>query len=242
MVKRNIRALPRYVTYNVGDASPERLRDDFRRMIRDEEPDVIGLQEVGDRGSLIRDVSRASGYRIVCVGSQPASNHVAFLVAPGVEIARTKLHRLSGPKFVGRNTAGSRRTGIAGSKYVLVAVVKIRGRRRRVGVTHLVPSAERRGNVATRALHGVQTAHLAGVFRFGRRKSVFMGDMNAQPGSPLLRLLRVVGRVYGVPSHGRRSIDLFVTSRTLRATVKALHGFSSDHRPVLLREVNKKEK
>lgn len=225
----------RYCTYNVGDAFWKKLRRDIKRLIRKFAPDFIALQEVGDRGSLLRQIVKKTNRRLIQDGSQPASDHIAFLVGPDVRVKWTRLVKISGPTYVGRNTAGARRTGWVGSKYVLILGATVRGEDRVVMTTHLVPSASRKGNYRTKALHSRQVAACADLIeQYAEDEVILMGDMNAVGNSDLMAGARRVATVHSVNSRGNRDIDHHITN--IDGKIRALNGYASDHRPVLFTE------
>lgn len=225
----------RYCTYNVGDAFWKKLLSDFRRMVHEYDPDFIAVQEVGDRGHLLRKAAKQLDRLLIRDGSQPASDHIAFLVGPDVRIRWTRLVKISGPEFVGHNTAGARKSGWVGAKYALIVNADIRGENRTVITTHLVPSAGRKGNHRTRALHNRQVAALAALLDTLPDNTILMGDMNAEANSSLMDEIRQVATIRSVKSRGNRDIDHQI-SKGLDGYIRALKGYASDHRPVLFTE------
>lgn len=227
----------RWVTYNAGHASDDRLVADLARLAA-MHPEVIALQEVGDRAKALARTVAQTGYRLVQLDRGPSSTHVALLVAPGVRMERTGIRRISPRTYVGRNTAGARRSGRAEAKWLLrVRYTSHDGQRWTVGVTHFVPSAGRRGNLLTRRLLARQVRAAAWWLRTRVRPAVVMGDLNDE--GTRLGALRSVARGYTAPSHGRRSIDWIWLNRRAQAAVRvdraeALDHYSSDHRPVAL--------
>lgn len=229
----------RRTTYNAGNGSDEDLFRDLIGLLN-RGPIFVGLEEVADRIDVLEEVAMVTGYRLVVVGGAPSSKHNAAFLHPQAVFERAKLVTLSWRSYVGKRTAGSRRTGYAQAKHILVVYYRWRGRKHVDGVTHLVPSAGVKGNRLTRILHGVQVARCALWLRTRRRRATLMGDLNGQPGTLLLKALGRVAVLFAVASHGRRAIDVFAVPRRQakgrRFTVTALDGFSSDHKPVELDE------
>ena len=124
--------------------------------------------------------------------------------------------------------------------------VKIRiGRRpRTVGGIHFVPSAAIRGNREARELHHRQERGAARWLARQPRLALLLGDTNAERGQGLLTNLHGVGAGYTDRrgTRGPRAIDWAfvklgkaldrIRARGMRVEVRALHGYSSDHRPL----------
>ena len=219
------------VTYNVGDPSAATVRADLTRLAQ-RRPHVLALQEVADRDQLLARLAPRIGYRVYQPAVGTASRHNAILVRKDVRLISTNIFKISDRTFVGRNTAGARKTGYTAAKYISLVRVQVDGHRWVVGDVHLVPSAERKGNTRTRALHHRQTERVAEWFGHRLMEPVLVGDFNAEPSSPLLAPLRNLAKASTQDSHGKRAIDIVWTAKDTRTTAKALHGFHSDHRPV----------
>lgn len=224
------------ITYNVGNGkstprSDARVRRDLLALF-ELDPDVIGLQEVGNRREVLDDVAERTGWRVV--QHRGAPGHVAALVNPRCRVQGWRTIKLNGSTPVGRNVAGSRRSGRAPARWLLV--VRYRGTYGRavVGVTHWVPSAMRRGNTQARALHHRQVQRCARWLANRKRRAYLLVDGNAATNKPreraLLAELYKVARVHSTPSRGRRAIDIVVTKDAGETT--ALNG-TSDHDPVM---------
>jgi endonuclease/exonuclease/phosphatase family metal-dependent hydrolase len=219
------------VTYNVGDPSDAKVRADLARLA-DRRPEVIGLQEVADRDGLLRRVAPRLGYRVYQPSAGEASRHNAILVRKDVKLIGHNILQISDRTYVGHHTAGARKTGYTAAKYISLVRVQVDGRAWVVGNVHLVPSAARKGNTRTRALHHRQTVRSAEWFTNRALEPVLVGDFNAEADSTLLAPLRKVAKASSEDSHGHRAIDIVWTAKDARTTTKALRGYSSDHRPV----------
>ena len=219
------------VTYNVGDPSNANVADDLRRLAQ-RRPAVIGLQEVADRDELLGRLAPRIGYRIYQPSAGEASKHNAILVRRDVRLRSQNIVKISDRTYVGHNTAGARGSGYTAAKYISLVRVRVDGRDWVVGNVHLVPSAEKKGNTLTRALHHRQTVRSSEWFDNRVLEPVLVGDFNAEPDSPLLAPLRKVAKASSADSHGRRSIDIVWSAKDTRTQARALSGYSSDHRPV----------
>lgn len=223
------------ITYNVGSASDAKVTADLERLVVTHEPTVLGLNEVGDREHVLVAVAKSTGYRLVQLDDIPGGGRLAMLIAPEANVAKAWLHPLTPATKVGRRTAGARRTGVTQPKCILAVRLQLHdGQRLVVGVTHFVPSAMKRGNTRTRQLHNRQTRKAARWVKSRRLPVVLMGDFNATTSDGLLGPLQRVARGYTTASHGRRAIDWFWLRPGRDASVGALLGFSSDHRPLIL--------
>lgn len=242
-----------WCTYNAGSAPDARLHADLLKIL-ETAPLVLGLNEVGDRAKVLArftarvrgrvaltprqrlsDVAVSVGYRLVQIDDGPGSMKIAALVSPTVDMGRPYIVKLTGRTKVGRRTAGARRTGYTAAKYLLAIPYKIDGHKQVYGVVHFVPSAMKRGNTATRELHGKQVEAAADWLRRRKRTAILAGDLNAATNRPrerkLLAALAKVAPLRSVPSHGKRAIDVFATD--LKGSVRAIDGLSSDHRAVV---------
>lgn len=232
------------VTYNTGNgrtspASDARVKADILRLL-DLDPDAVLLQEVGNRRGVLAEVADATGWTLV--QGTGLSGHVAVLVSPLVKVTGWRTIKLNDSTRVGRNVAGSRVSGRAPARWMLVVRCKDAAGRFKVASTHFVPSATRRGNRAAKALHGRQVRRVARWMRRSR-VPVYVGvDANAALNrareAVLLAPLNRRGlRARSKPSHGHRAIDLIVTNRPRRrASVRALENYTSDHRPIIYKE------
>lgn len=208
-------------TYNVGNKPDEQVGVDLVELTK-REPYLIGLNEVGDREAVLRRVSERTGYMLVRDESERSSGHIAALVSPHVRFEGHKLRHVSPATKVGKNTAGARNDGIAEPKYLLATRFTVPTTREKwvVGVIHLVPSAMRKGNTRTRALHALQVGVLMAWLRTRRRNAALIGDWNAEPDHWLLKVARRVAVFYGDASHGKRSIDLMATTKKMAKRIK----------------------
>ena len=111
---------PRWGTYNAGNASNRRVFHDFVRILREEQPALLALNEIADRTGILgrfaawarreqpttplqhaTAATRATGYRLVRDDSRPSSGKIATLVRPDVQIDRVRLVHLSPPPSSG---------------------------------------------------------------------------------------------------------------------------------------------
>jgi hypothetical protein len=188
------------VTYNVGNASDAKVRQDLLRLAAGR-PLVIGLQEVADRAGVLASIP---GYRLIQLHHRPSSAHVALLVRADAHVHGIRLDSISPRTFVGRNVKGAaHHGGYAEPKYVLSAIIN----GRRVGVTHFVPSSA--FSARARALLRTQVHGAAAFFRDGG--DVLMGDFNDRAAARALAPLRHLAHPHSAPSHGRRPIDIVWT-------------------------------
>ncbi|GAB1515376.1 endonuclease/exonuclease/phosphatase family protein [Actinophytocola sp. KF-1] len=226
------------VTYNVGDAGG--LRADLVQLINAERPAVLGLQEVADRETAVREAAAATGYVAIYETDGKAVKHNAVLVRGDMTITGHGAREISPESRVNPATPG---TGpetpdscgcLVPPKYVNWVRVRGGGFEWVVGVVHLTPSAQRYD--LNRELHNRQVRNTAEWFASRAAEPIVMGDFNAQPGSGLMDALRQVARPFSAPSHGDASIDHVWAKRDAAGSaVDALSGYGSDHRPVRVR-------
>jgi endonuclease/exonuclease/phosphatase (EEP) superfamily protein YafD len=226
------------VTYNVGDASG--LKADLVRLIENERPAVIGLQEVADREDVVRDAAAATGYVAIYETDRQAVKHNAILVRGNLTVSGHGATEISPASKVDPDTPGTGHAepGDCGCwvppKYVNWVRVGGSGFQWVVGVAHLTPSAQR--YELNRELHNLQVRNTADWFSSRVAEPIVMGDFNAEPESDLMTGLRRVAKAYSAPSHETRSIDLVWAKRdSTGSEVDALSGYGSDHRPVRAR-------
>lgn len=222
----------RVITYNVGNKSPETLRAQLNRLL-DLRPAVLGLQEVSDRGTLLKNAARAGGYRLFQPERRLGKAHNAILVRRNVTVLASGVTLLTKPAQVEKGTAGAK-DGIAARKWINWVRIKTDGLRWTAGVVHLVPSAERLGGL-TRKHHLKQVARCAEWWKNVKVEPLLMGDFNATLGHRynLLKKLRDEAKPWTAVSHGNRAIDYVWSRKGAKGTVKALRGFGTDHKPVL---------
>ncbi|MFI7677601.1 endonuclease/exonuclease/phosphatase family protein [Actinophytocola sp. NPDC049390] len=226
------------VTYNVGNAGG--LRGDLVDLIRAERPAVIGLQEVADRETAVKEAAAATGYVAIYESDRKAVKHNAILVRGDMTVAAHGAREISPETRVHPATPG---TGpetpdscgcLVPPKYVNWVRVRGGGHVWVVGVVHLTPSAQRYD--LNRELHNKQVRNSAEWFATRAAEPVIMGDFNAQPGSNLMDGLRRVARPFSAPSFGDARIDHVWTKKDATGSrVAALSGYGSDHRPVRVR-------
>lgn len=226
------------VTYNVGDAGG--LKADLVHLADTERPAVIGLQEVADRESVVREAAAAAGYVAIYETDQQAVKHNAILVRGDMTVTGHGAREISPEARVHPATPG---TGpetpdscgcLVPPKYVNWVRVRGGGFEWVVGVVHLTPSAQRYD--LNRELHNRQVRNSAEWFSSRAAEPVIMGDFNAQPGSDLMDGLRQVAKPFSAPSFGTASIDHVWAKRDAAGSqVEALSGYGSDHRPVRVR-------
>lgn len=220
------------IQYNVGNGSDAAVERDLLRMIDNHDPDVIGLNEIADRGTVVRKVAKRTGMVPIIDSSAPGSAAIGMLVHRRRRPAASKLRPLTPSTYVGHHVAGARDDGQAQAKYLLS--IRLDGSWV-VGVTHLVPSAMRQGNQLARSLHGRQTEGCTQWLETRKRRAFLMGDMNSTVKDGLLDELLQTFPGWTAPSHGNRGIDWFFTNvEGLKPKLEALDGYSSDHRPLVL--------
>lgn len=222
----------RVITYNVGNKSADTLRAQLDRLL-DLKPAVLGLQEVSDRRTLLKNAARRGGYRLFQPEARLGKAHNAILVRRNVTVLDSGVKLLTEAARVEDDTAGTGDGNIAARKWVNWVRVKTDGLRWTAGVVHLVPSAERLGGL-TRKLHLRQVAKSAEWWKSVKSEPLLMGDFNATLGHRynLLKRLRDVAKPWTDESHGNRAIDYVWSKKSAKGTVKALRGFGGDHRPV----------
>jgi endonuclease/exonuclease/phosphatase (EEP) superfamily protein YafD len=223
----------RVITYNVGDKSPETLRAQLDRLL-DLRPAVLGLQEVSDRQTLLKNAARAGGYRLFHPERRLGKAHNAILVRRNVTVLASGVTLLTEPARVEDATPGTGDGNIAARKWVNWVRIKTDGLRWTAGVVHLVPSAERLGGL-TRKHHLKQVARCAEWWKNVKVEPLLMGDFNATLGHRynLLEKLRMVAKPWTKPSIADgRAIDYVWSKKNASGTVKALRGFGGDHKPV----------
>lgn len=225
----------RIITYNVGGKSPSTIRAQLNRLL-DRRPAVLGLQEVGDRRELLKQVARANpGYRLFQKDHGRVSRHNAILVRKrGVTVLAEGAKVLTEAAKVEQGTAGAK-DGIAARKWVNWVRIKTDGLRWTAGVVHLVPSAERLGGL-TRKLHLRQVAKCTEWWKSLKSEPLLMGDFNATLGHRynLLKKLRAEAKPWTDISHSGRAIDYVWSRKGAKGSVKALPGYGGDHKPVLV--------
>jgi hypothetical protein len=215
----------RVITYNAGNASAARVTTDYANLAA-RDPDVIGSQEVTDRAHIIAHVPGMTGIQL---HSHPNSAHVALNIRDGLPFSDVQLKKLNNLTWVGRLVAGARKSGKSKIKYILSALVG----GRRVGVTHLVPSWTRKRCILARRLARKQVAGCVEWFNAGG--DVLMMDGNGPANHPVFAPLRKVAVPYAKgKSHGiERDIIWVRKGAATHVDVRALSGYSSDHKPVV---------
>lgn len=224
----------RVITYNVGDKSADTLRAQLNRLL-DLRPAVLGLQEVSDRRTLLKNAARANGYRLFHPERRLGKAHNAILVRRNVTVLASGVTLLTEPAKVEPGTPGTGDGDTAARKWVNWVRIKTDGLRWTAGVVHLVPSAERLGGL-TRKHHLKQVAKCVAWWNDVKVEPLLMGDFNATLGHRynLLEKLRMVAKPWTKPSIADgRAIDYVWSKRKkTTGTVKALRGFGGDHKPV----------
>jgi endonuclease/exonuclease/phosphatase family metal-dependent hydrolase len=237
----------RYATYNIGGGEGNGFADAVESIVHLclLRCHVIGLNEAGDRAREIAEVCKRTGYHPVRVTDDKGAERVVLLVRPGVTVERHGTVFLNGRiKFwIGRNVAGERGgDGFAEHKWLVWALVKLpNGRRRVVGVCHLVPSLH---VPEAKALHAIQVKSVVLWWRLRtlpmrmrRASPVVVGDFNATPSHDNLAPLRAVARGWTLPSHGgdrpKRAIDYVWLPPNHSAEVYRLQ-LASDHWAVIV--------
>jgi N-acetyl-anhydromuramyl-L-alanine amidase AmpD len=213
-----------YITYNAGNATAAKVTHDYEQLAA-LDVDVIGSQEVSDRGSII---AHAPGMTGIQLRTKPNSAHVALNVRDGLTVAGVDLKPLNKLTWVGRLVAGARKSGKSKAKYILSALVD----GRRIGVTHLVPSWTKKRCILARRLARKQVAGCVEWFNAGGQ--VLMMDGNGPATHKVFAPLRKVAVPYARgKSHGiERDIIWVAKDAAADVDVEALSGYSSDHPPV----------
>lgn len=214
----------RVTSYNAGNASDKRVRDDAERLAA-RRPVVIGWQEVADRGPILRNLS---GYACVQLHTEPNAAHVALSIRDDLPYTNVRLKALNRLTWVGRLVAGARKSGKSKAKYVLSA--RVDGDE--WGDTHLVPSWTRKRCVLARRLAKKQVKGCVEWFQAGG--DVLVMDGNGPADHKVFAPLRKVAVPYARgKSHGiERDIVWVRKGAAAHVVVRALDGYSSDHPPV----------
>lgn len=224
----------RVITYNVGDKSDRTLRAHLDRLLG-LKPAVLGLQEVADRETLLKNAARANGYRLFHKDAGRGSKHNAILVRKrGVTVLADGVKLLTEAAKVEPGTPGAGQSAITARKFVNWVRIKTGGLRWTAGVVHLVPAAERLGGL-TRKHHLKQVAKCVAWWKDVKAEPLLMGDFNATLGHRynLLKKLRDEAKPWTKPSIADgRAIDYVWSKKNAKGTVKALDGFGGDHKPV----------
>jgi len=195
----------RWATYNVGSARNRRVFRDLVRLLKTEQPILLGLNEVGDRADILerftafvrrrkpvtpheraKAAAEATGYVLLRDDSQQSSGHVAALVRPDVRVDHWRIIKISDATDVGRRTAGARKDGRAEAKYLLEVALSIAGEKRIAGVIHFVPSAMKRGNTRTRELYAVQVERVADWFHRHQKQAEAADKIGKTPRWPIV--------------------------------------------------------
>lgn len=222
-------------TFNAGSAKEERSAQDFQRLTA--AYPILMCQEVADRkwemeqgrSQIITSESRRKGGR----------RKVALLIrTPEVKILESGYVRCTRRSWVGAWGAGP---SMIDAKWIVWARVQVLGVNATVATTHLVPSVQRPAHTDdAKAGHRRRLAlyrkHIAAIVKWAESVDgplVIGGDFNATPDFELLQPLKDAGLdLMSAPSHGQRAIDLLWSRGLTGLTVKALAGYSSDHKPV----------
>lgn len=231
------------VTYNAGNASDAKLYADLERLALGSEAallPVILLQEVADRATVLTRFAHEYGYTLH-QETRDDKGHVAVLIPPRMKIVARGYWRCTKRTPVGAWGAGP---STIAAKWIAWVTVEIGGRLVTFASTHFVPSVERKAHgkvaVAARARRwALYARHVAGIVAWlpaVRGAKVLGYDGNARAGFRLLEPLRRL-IVRTAASHGKRAIDMIRVTLRLWLKVgpaRALNGFSSDHRPVVV--------
>lgn len=230
------------VTYNAGNAKPERVAADLTRLVRLFL--VVCLQEVADRAKLLN----ATGAQVLQTPGKDRA-HVAMLVAAPAQLLTWAYVRCTRRSFVGAWGAGPRTIA---AKWILWALVDVEPWVTvTMATTHLVPSAERQepqgrlARIGWRRRRALYRRHIAAIVAWaaGVQGPIALHmDANADASNELLAPLAAAGFVcQTAPSHGDRAIDQIWTRGCTPEQVQALTGYSSDHRPVAATYVPQEE-
>lgn len=226
------------ITYNVGGTKD--LVAELLRMVRRHNPAKIELQEVADRRDELAEFAAVSGYRLTQYDMGDHSGSLATLTRPDVpEHGRPGIDQLSPRTFVGRLVAGARKDGYTKAKWLLWSRPQFLDLSWVVASTHLVPSHHVK---RARRLALLQVEKIVALIARHPRIVLVAGDFNEVPKDrwKVLKPLYAVLDLLTAPSRGRRAIDHWwvplkrLARYGITATVVALTGYGSDHRPIML--------
>lgn len=192
-------------TLNLGNGSIGNLAGDIASLSRDRGVSVIGLQEAGDRGTLLATLRERPGMASWrwCRVDDPGGSSVPVLYDSAVwNIGTCGGFLAVESRFLGPKGAGPDESK---PKYVTAFVLehKASGRNVRILNTHFIPSARRNdlGDAEKqRRVNHVQDHVAALVDRIGRESEhpmpvVLTGDFNGPGSWPLLNPLQNLGMV-----------------------------------------------
>ena len=220
------------ITYNLGNASDARVKDDLERLatLRGSVPRWIGVQEAGDRDRILP----RPGWRVL-QGSGEGREKCVLLVHRSLPVLAWDYYLLTDNRWVGE-CHGLPTT--CDTKWIVWARVDTGPRNITIANTHLVPGVQANcpSQNRRRALYRDQVDRIV-AFERGRTLPItLVGDFNCVPDESLLAPLHRPFNVRYDKETGR-DIDLhwFQPSDSLRASqARALPRFSSDHDPILV--------
>jgi len=188
-------------TYNAGNANATKVTLDFQRLAK--AYPIIGCQEVADRHRILN----ATGMHVL-TGDGSGKGHVALLLGAGAPAKATGWVPCTPATRVGAWGAGP---SVIAPKGIRWATVTVDGGDVTVGVTHMVPSVQRKAK-GVKARIGLARRrrlfkrHIAAIVKWVESTTgplVIMADWNATPDFPLMQPLRDAGLTCSsAPSHG----------------------------------------
>lgn len=213
-------------TWNIGPGRPS----DVRLLMAD--ADLVACQEAGDRKTMLRDLATVAGWKII-TGNQPGQSSTPLLYDPTVlKLEQTSRVLVAPAQYVGPGAGPDRLK----AKWLIGGLFRHvpTGRRFWAYSVHYVAT---QGKPRRRAVALATSRRILLRVKSLRRPVIVLGDYNALPDSPVLRILLELMRLAGdAPSHGRRSIDhaVYTPRRWLKLSSERSVETHSDHRAVVL--------
>ena len=218
------------VTWNMGNASDEKVRADLARLMYD--ADTLACQEAGDRGRLLADFAKDRAIGLYRGDRTPGAASVPVLWRAdawhAMECWTVPLTKRSwAPEGVGPNWVKPKVVNLVRLRHRVTGEVIV------AGSTHMPASLW----AHLRAVLGLSLVRrLAKVVNDLPDQTVLIGgDWNTKVGSSILRPLHRRGRLrsgqgrHPLPTHGKRAID-DVWLRGIGGLVRTVRKTSSDHR------------